>query len=650
MGLTTEGQVLFVDMPFGAIDQPSLALGLLQSVLGQEGIPSTVFHANMILAELLGCPDYNYIAGGNPANELLLGDWLFHPWIGRNTECGTELSEAEETYLREAEDRMITSARWQTGRRLDDLAALVRKVRSSIPEFLERCMTAIDWPSVKVVGFSCTYQQQVASLALAAKLKRMYPHLFVVFGGANVDGPMGVATVGSFQQVDAVVQGEAESTIGPLVRAVLSGSPWSDLKGVVTRALVTPPAPPEPDLDRLPYPSYQDYFAQLKGRSDWDDLPISLAVETSRGCWWGQKHQCVFCGFSHERMKYRSKTPQRAVDEIVDLWQRYGRRVSRLNTVDMVMDWRYPKSALPLLASKRGAWRLFYEVRAKLTKAELQALRQAGVSDIQIGIESFSSRLLAEMSKGTTALLNVQALKWSTELGFTPGWNLLWGFPGEELQDYEITLATIKSIPHLRPPYGLGPLRLERFSPLYERLSRAVPPPRAAAAYNAIYPELAQEVRDELAYYFEYERDILPVLDELLVAVGSWRRKHRQSSLFYFEDGDRAVVVDTRSGCSAWSVDPRLISLLRELDGVRSFSSLGERLGVSQDEVEQNVNVLSQRDWVIREGDSLLGLAMELSPYQPSVEAFGSLSALVHQDGSLRLTGSIPWVTAQTRS
>ena len=44
---------------------------------------------------------------------------------------------------------------------------------------------------------------------------------------------------------------------------------------------------------------------------------------------------------------------------------------------------------------------------------------------IQPGIESLSDHVLKLMRKGTTALQNIQLLKWCREYGVQPEWNLL---------------------------------------------------------------------------------------------------------------------------------------------------------------------------------------------------------------------------------
>jgi magnesium-protoporphyrin IX monomethyl ester (oxidative) cyclase len=62
------------------------------------------------------------------------------------------------------------------------------------------------------------------------------------------------------------------------------------------------------DLDGLPYPTFDDYFAQLRTTSFAKRVLPALVMETSRGCWWGAKHHCTFCGLNAEGMAFRSKS------------------------------------------------------------------------------------------------------------------------------------------------------------------------------------------------------------------------------------------------------------------------------------------------------------------------------------------------------
>ena len=46
-------------------------------------------------------------------------------------------------------------------------------------------------------------------------------------------------------------------------------------------------------------------------------LEAERFFETSRGCWWGERMHCTFCGLNGATMSYRSKSPRRAVDELM---------------------------------------------------------------------------------------------------------------------------------------------------------------------------------------------------------------------------------------------------------------------------------------------------------------------------------------------
>ena len=69
-----------------------------------------------------------------------------------------------------------------------------------------------------MVGFTSTFEQNIASLALAQRLAAAHPSVLIVFGGANWEGEMGVALHRRFGFVDVVVSGEADLSFPALVR------------------------------------------------------------------------------------------------------------------------------------------------------------------------------------------------------------------------------------------------------------------------------------------------------------------------------------------------------------------------------------------------------------------------------------------------
>src|SRR5678815_5242298 len=67
--------VTFVQMPFAAVERPSLALGLFTTSLKAAGIDVETINANITFAEMIGLPAYFLVGQAGP--HLLLGDWVF---------------------------------------------------------------------------------------------------------------------------------------------------------------------------------------------------------------------------------------------------------------------------------------------------------------------------------------------------------------------------------------------------------------------------------------------------------------------------------------------------------------------------------------------------------------------------------------------
>src|SRR4029453_831001 len=130
---------------------------------------------------------------------------------------------------------------------------------------------------------------------------------------------------------------------------------------------------------------YRDFFEQF-GRSRFGHgWQPSVFVETSRGCWWGEKMHCTFCGLNGESMAYRSKTAPRALAELTPLAATSPE--CDIQVVDNILDLKYFKTLLPELAARRLPVSLFYETKSNLKKDQVRLLRDAGGMTITPGIE-----------------------------------------------------------------------------------------------------------------------------------------------------------------------------------------------------------------------------------------------------------------------
>ena len=534
-------KVLLISMPFGALERPALGISLLKAALAKEGQVCEIRYLTNLFAHYTGTETYNWICHSLP-HTAFAGEWLFRDQLFPSS------PEEDQAYI----DTILRKT-WL----LDD--AVVNRLlqaRAAVSHFLHYCLETIDWAAYAVVGFTSTFEQNIASLALAKLVKEKYPAIKTVFGGANFEGPMGLELHRKFSFIDYVCSGEADNSFPALVKHILAGedqAACAAIKGIVYRqqqqSQHTGRADLVRELDDLPVPDFSDYFETMYQDPYMDLLSPVLLMETSRGCWWGEKSHCTFCGLNGGSMAFRSKDAQRAMDELLYLVKRWD--ISFVEIVDNILDMRYFNDFLPALAKLPQPVSLYYETKANLSRKHIEVLKAAGVHRIQPGIESMSNHVLALMRKGTTGLRNIQLLKWCKEFNLGVDWNVLYGFPGETRQDYDEMLGLFPAIRFLQPPSACGPIRLDRFSPYFMEPERfGFEQVRPIAPYRFLYP-FEQESLHRIAYYFDYEYASGVRADtyaqDVISYVRHWQQQPETGELKAFHHTDRLVILDTRA-------------------------------------------------------------------------------------------------------
>ena len=545
-------RISLVSMPWQVADWPSLALSTLDTLVTGMGHQVTQHHEHVDFAEyLLEATD----------GELTPDDYA--------TVC-------ESGYDHGVGEWIFTSALYSPGWREDafverlrreDYGAVTQAVRMHhlVPSYLGRAADRVLAAEPDLVGLTSTFEQNVPVLALATELKRRRPELPIVIGGANCDGVMGAALARNFSGVDYVVRGEGEQPLTELLDALagrrelatVTSLCWRDPSGRMVensyQRVTTPGA-------LMPAANSRPYFARIESSivRNWIDT-LYLRLESSRGCWWGEKRQCTFCGLNGGSIAFRSKPAERVWAELEHAVTEYG--VLDIAFSDNILDPAYIDSLLPHLAASDWDLRLFYEVKSNLKPEHMRALAEAGVTMVQPGIESLATGTLELMDKGVTGAGQVRALRLLREHGIYPFWNYLYGFPGEEWsRDYAHVVEQMPALVHLTPPHGVSRLTLDRFSPLFDRPELGIDEPRRAAGWYRVVYDLPDDELAELAYVFDYQpRGIDEATSGriLRAAIDTWRDGHDRSSLFAYAVGENLVISDRRVG---WPTTDHVLS------------------------------------------------------------------------------------------
>lgn len=569
--------ISLINMPFAALQFSSIGLTQLREVTQSrfgERVRVQVLYLNQEFARYFGIETYKGI-NNIQATTTGLGDWMFRslafPELPDNTDAYFKRYLPQRTPSMEMRRRML------------------REKRAGLERLLVSLIGKHRLGGEDIVGFTTMFSQNTASFAMARLIKKQNPKVVTVIGGANCEAPMGGEIARQVAAMDYVFSGPALVSFPELVQHRLDGdtAACDRIRGVFSKQnaqeLQGRDAVGEELPLEVPVPlDYDDFIAEM-GRN-FPPGPSSkiepiLFFETSRGCWWGERSHCTFCGLNGGSMGYRAMPAEQAIGVFEELFTRYGDRCKRFDAVDNILPREYLTDVLPYVKAPEGV-SVFYEVKADLKDREMEVLSRSGVNAIQPGIEALNSGTLKLMRKGVTSFQNIRFLKSCLRYGIYPAWNLLIGFPGEQEDVYRKYADDMPLLYHLTPPSGAFPVRFDRYSPYYTRAAEYGLNLSPYDYYRFIYP-FPEEALANLAYFFEdrnyaaaYLSTMVAWQERLNKGTSDWIGRFNgldgllRASLSLEPRGERSVVRDTRSGeLVLHEMDELETRVLREIDG-----------------------------------------------------------------------------------
>ncbi len=385
-------------------------------------------------------------------------------------------------------------------------------------------------------------------------------------------------------------------------------------------------------------PIYDEYFDELdRARFKAHVIP-GITIETARGCWWGQKEHCSFCGISDSGMVFRAKPSEQVIGELDALYARHG--INRFVTADNIIEPSYFNTLMPALVAADRDFALFYQTKANLKRHQVALLADAGVRWIQPGIESLDDRVLPLLAKGASAAINVQLIKWARNYGVWLLWNMLFGAPGENDAWYTELATWLPLIFHLQPPAAgeLTAIRYNRFSPYFEKPEQFGINLVPNWAYQHTYPHDTVR-RAQQAYYFNDTRDAAnsarpwtrPGVRAVNERIREWTElfidhesapiatmRHDAPILVARPSGEHLIIRDTRPCAVASRHDLTALEtrVYKVCDAARTRSGIvnacaqaGEPVAATQ--VDEIVESLIERKLMHELGDRILSLATD---------------------------------------
>jgi len=591
--LLPDGDALLVVPPFVDAHLPCLGVHVLQACAAEAGFRVGVFYANVEFAARIGEGHYYDLHGTRPHH---LGEQVFAP-----AAYGTPPFDQGDERSRYAEElrRIAAGSELKNAREIADVVERTSWYRPVKRRHLERAeretapwaddvSQAIAERDYKVVGCTTMFYGTAASVCLFNRIKKLRPDVITIIGGANCEGEMaeGIASLGA--PIDVVFSGESEKTFVDFLRRMLQGDPPPD--PIVEGEMCA-------DLDALPPPDFTDFFRQrerLLPSSDIRFPEIDIPYETSRGCWWGEKHKCRFCAFSAAHARYRSKSPDKTIRDLKAITNVLP--AQRVRMMDNVAPKESFSVLMERLEKELPSLHVYYEVRTTLSLREVLALKRAGGSNCVAGVESLSTSLLRLMRKGASARTNVAFLRYARIAGLDVFWNMLWGFPGDEVSAYEDMIDLMPKIRHLQPAGNLVPLSLDRFSAYFENPEDyGITNIRPRSMYGNFLPAHADVEKLECHFVADFECGAFANPDVILrthEALKSWKSRWQHASIELF--GGLPELKITREGPDRY----RLFDS-RRLPGAEASSVL-DRRQAEYALVARPTEETAEAEWAVR--------------------------------------------------
>jgi len=537
-------RLALISMPWPLANRPSIQLGTLKSYLDYKtpDVRTDCYHPYLEVGNLLGIKEYNSIAER------------------------TWMAESIYAYLLNPKKRpeILDLIHKEHGPKSQESLPDVKDISTQIHRLHQRQHFGVDWSSFDLIGFSICLSQLTSSLYMIRQIRDRHPSCRIVVGGSSCAGELGRSLLANIPEIDFVVSGEGELPLLELVNRLAKGNLeggdcpgllWRDGKGQIRGAGLNQ----LPNLSDLPTPDYTDYFRELSQQPRLGNLIPGLPLETSRGCWWHRvksgsvDRACRFCNLNLQWHGYRSKEPAQVASEMDKLAGKYSSL--KFYFVDNILDSKKLDKLFKCISGIERSFEIFTELRASVSRRELVQMRKAGVTQVQIGLEALSTRLLRKINKGTTAIQNIEIMKHCEELGIQHLSNLMLGFPTSEAEDVSETLNNLRFVMSYQPlrkvrfwlgdssPVALHPkqygIRRITNHPYYQRL---LPNSLADSLSLMIKSYIGDRTKQKSLW-----RPVAHELDHWQRQYESLRREHFSAPLLSYRDGGDFLLIRRRN-------------------------------------------------------------------------------------------------------
>jgi radical SAM superfamily enzyme YgiQ (UPF0313 family) len=610
---------IFVSMPYARFISkwfshvPNINLGIMQAFLTEKGKSVKTFHFHL---EFL--PHLMRFDPDSWKSFLSQSEQFGVEYMGLDYVFASLLFEDKYSLSKEKVRERLTSI----GLTLDDF----EKVRDISRLFIEYAFSKLSpyLKETKLVGFSCSHYQLSSSLLLCSMIKNAHPDILTIFGGKDCSGAFAYELLKNINFVDFVGISECEVTIDSLLKYINDNE--KDFYNVVFRdkegEIKKSESKPNISINSIPFPLY-----------DFKDFPIRqseiiLPIEFGRGCPW---KRCTFCPDESYNILCQTKTAERIKAEI-----EYYQGISRELRNFFILDSDALKNPETIIKTSRylegkNLNFIYAEFRAERMNRELlDSILHFGnwVSSFQIGIETFSDRILQLMNKGVTDLKNVEVLKAAAELRVPVQFNLFTCFPKMTDRDMMENIKVMDIITHILVKNNIqiypGEFYLPTDCPVFLNTGKYGLQKNNESIFSLIFKDFAMPSYSNYPYPYQFDND-----EEQFRISGTIRQKvediksksPHDNFMFYKNSMNDIEIVKCRDGNRTTytlnSIEKDIY--LSAIDKSQQIDMVSEKLGISLTDVYSVLDDFERKGLILYSPDkkTFLSLAIKYNSTQP---------------------------------
>ncbi len=424
-----------------------------------------------------------------------------------------------------------------------DYTTFIREITGRILSISPRCVSFYTlWPNFHVM------------LRIAQTIRSRNRDIIIVFGGPQASTTAS-ATMEKMDFIDYVCCGEGENTVVPFFTAILRdgckgldtipGLYYRDNGKIVTHNIEIPLC----DLDTLPH--WDKRLLLGNPEPQIGHISYFMPIDAGRGC----PYSCTFCCTSYFwRRMYRLKSPERIVEDIRffkenfginSFWFSHDAFTSNQRLVTEVCD-HLIESGLNI------KWRCSSRVDC-LTEELILKMKQAGLIQIELGIETGSPRMQKVINKRLNLDRAKEMIDCLLKNKIRIGLFFIYGFPQETEEDLNTTLEFM--FPLIDKGVRYSSMSMLRFCPktamLEEFEDKLVFDPELPILFRGVFgweeenpmilahPDLFPyyySVEDSLRRDYQYLHTLVELYFQFPHAIDHLRKLYKGDNLRFYRD------------------------------------------------------------------------------------------------------------------